>query len=135
MCLTSQQNVSIVVERIFFLNCTYILPNTIIDHLDAKHKRSYSLISLWEAKKSLNLCQRWWAKNILQKVTLVTHMVLKYRSNILNVWKLTFVSLCWIIYIRTWGREIRTFCMMAPLDFVGAGTILCTRTCKMPEFY
>lgn len=46
MCLTSQQNVSIVVERIFFLNCTYILPNTIIDHLDAKHKRSYSLISL-----------------------------------------------------------------------------------------
>lgn len=47
MCLTSQQNVSIVVERrIFFkLHQSYILPNIIIDHLDAKIQRSYSLIS------------------------------------------------------------------------------------------
>lgn len=47
MCLISQKNVPIVVERKnFFFNCTYVLSNIITDHLDAKHKKSYSPISL-----------------------------------------------------------------------------------------
>lgn len=75
MCLIFQQNVSIVVERrIFFLNCTYILPNIIIDYLDAKHERSYSLTSLSEALKKFKFMSTTKGENILQKVTFVAHM-------------------------------------------------------------